>query len=399
MNDFAARQSGDGWVMAQVPEGGNSQIHLLDSGGNGLRSFHLASSLPDFSRFAHWTTAGMSWSAQRLAYFTAGQRHLVVRAWWGARLVIALDQLHPIDPQELSDELHSLECELVLRGLERLVAELENGGRPQYDWPSTDVARCTISTLAHFAGLLGLVEAVPLLRVLEERLVGSGQCFSSFCYSSHDERRLAQISLRRLGQAPRGHPALTFTEAEERPPLHRPQSGPMDGRARHANLSQIRRSTPLAEVYQLLGAPDEIGRRAGGHFWRYDVDAGPPYTVLLWLAPDDSVTRIVKYLPPFWTGPDVFPSRAHSLLGSDGTTVAAYIDELDDGTFVGTRIEVGLLQELASTRRGPLALLARAVLDGEHDALGPLADALEEADGPRACQVCATQGVKAQVLH
>src|SRR5262245_44105810 len=61
MNDLAARQSPDGWAMAWVPHGGNSRIHLLDARGNTSRSFQLASSLPDFSRFAHWTTAGMDW--------------------------------------------------------------------------------------------------------------------------------------------------------------------------------------------------------------------------------------------------------------------------------------------------------------------------------------------------
>jgi hypothetical protein len=321
------------------------------------------------------------------------------RAWWGARLVTALDRLHPIEPHGLSAELHSTECELVLRGLRQLVTEIENGGQPRYDWPSTDVTHCTVGTLAHFPGLLGLVEAVPLLRVLEERLVGESTHFSSFCYSPHGDRRLAQTSLRRLGQTPRCYPALTFTESEQRLALRRPQPGPIDGPTRHTNLSQIRRFTPLTEVYQLLGAPDEIGRGAGGDFWRYDVEGDPPYTVLLWLAGDDSVTRIVRYLPPFWTGPDVFPSGTHSLLGADGTTVVAYMNELDDGTFVGTRIEVDVLHELASSGRDPLARLARAVLDGAHDALGPLADALEEADGPRSPQVCATQGVKAQVLH
>jgi hypothetical protein len=398
MGDFAARQSRGGWTIARVPGGGNSRIHLLDDRGNRLRSLDLASSLPDFSRFAHWTTAGMSWSEPMLAYFTAGQRHFVVRAWWGARLVIALDQLRPLDPQELSDELRSTECELVSRGLRQLVAEIENGGQPRHDWPSTDVTHCTVATLAHFPGLLGLVEAVPLLRVLEERRVGGGECSCSFWYCPHSDRQLAQISLRRLGQKPRGYPALTFTESEERLPLRRPQPGPIDGRTRHKNLSQITRFTPLTEVYQLLGAPDEIGRGTGDDFWRYDVDEDPPCTVLLWLARDDSVTRIVKYLPPFWTGPDVFPSRTHSLLAADGTTVVAYINELDDGTFVGTRIEVNVLQELVSSGRYPLAPLAQEVLDGSYDAIGPLADALEEADDPRKHQICATRGVRAQVL-
>jgi hypothetical protein len=399
MDDYAAQRSCAGWTMARVPEGGNHQIHLLDEQGNPLRSFDLASSLPDFSRFAHWTTAGMSWSEPMFAYFTAAQRHFVVRAWWGARLVIALDLLQPIDPQELSGELHGTECELVLRGLHQLVAEIENGGQPRYDWPSTDVTRCTVNTLAHFPGVLGLVEAVALLRVLEERPVSEGECFSSFRYSFHDDRRLAQSALRRLGQAPRCYPVLTFTESEDRLALRRPQPGPIDGRTRHTNLSRITWSTPVTEVYQLLGAPDEIGRGAGSGFWRYDVDGDPPYTLLLWLGEDDSVTRIVKYLPPFWTGPDVFPSRSHSLLDADGTTVSAYIHELDDGTFVGIRIEADVLQGLAFAGRYPLAALAQAVLDGAHDALGPLTDALEEAGDPRSGQVCARQGEKARVQH
>ncbi len=399
MPDFAARQSRNGWTMAQVSQGGNYRVHLLDEEGNELRSVELSSSLPDFTRFAHWTTAGMSWSEPMLAYFTAAQRHFVLRAWWGARLVIALDQLQPIDPHELAGELHSRECELVLEGLRRIVAEIENGGQPHYDWPATDVTHCTVATFAHFPGLLGLVEAVPLLRVLEERLVSAAECFSTFCYFHHSDRQLAQISLRRLGQAPRGYPVLTFSDAEKRPPLRRAQPGPIDGQTRHANLSQIKRCTPLTEVHELLGAPDEIGRGAGVDFWRYDVDADPSYTVLLWLARDDSVTRIVKYLPPFWTGPDVFPSPTHSLLGADGTTVCAYMDELDDGTFAGTRIEVDMVQELASSGQYPLAPLAQSVLDGGYDALGPLKDALEEADDPRSSQVYATQGVKARATQ
>jgi hypothetical protein len=386
MHDFAAQRSSDGWVMAWVPHGGNSRIHLLDERGDRLRSLNLASVLPDFSRFAHATTAGMWWSQQILAYFTANQRHFVVRAWWGARLVVALDRLAPIDPHELAGELHGIECELVLRGLRQLVARIEGGEAPEYNDPSTDVTHCTVGTLAHFPGLLGLAEAIPLLRVLEARQEDSGECWSSFQYRMHSTRQLAQISLRRLGARPRGYPVLTFTGTEKRVPLRTPQPGPMDGPTRHANLLPVRKHTPLAEVYQLLGAPDEVGR-CRSDFWRYDVDADPPYTVLLWLGDDEAVARIVRYYPPFWTAPGVFPSREHSLLDSDGTTASAYIGELAEGTFIGTRIEVNMLHELESSGRYPQVPLARAILSGAHDAIGPLADALDEADDPRAPQV------------
>ena len=386
MDDLAAQRSGNGWVLTWVPQGGNFRIHLLDESGGRLRSLDLASVLPDFSRFAHWTTAGMLWSEQMLAYITANQRHFVVRAWWGARLVIALDQLAAIDPRELADELRRGESELVLQGLRQLVSRIESGEAPEYNDPSTDVTDCSVGTLAHLPGILGLAEAIPLLRVLEERQDDAGECYSSFHYHMHLTRKLAQVSLRRLGVRPRGYPVLTFAESEKRVPLRTPQPGPVDGPTRHANLLRVRKHVPLAEVYQLLGAPDEIGRKRS-NFWRYDVDADPSYTVLLGLGDDETVARIVRYYPPFWSTPDVFPSREHSLLDSDGSTVNAYLDELDNGTFVGTRIEVDMLQELESAGQYPLAPLARAILSGAHDGLGPLADALDEVDDPRAARV------------
>jgi hypothetical protein len=41
MHDLAAQRSGGGWVLAWVPHGGNSRIHLLDERGDRLRSLSL----------------------------------------------------------------------------------------------------------------------------------------------------------------------------------------------------------------------------------------------------------------------------------------------------------------------------------------------------------------------
>ena len=76
-------------------------------------------------------------------------------------------------------------------------------------------------------------------------------------------------------------------------------------------------------------------------------------------------------------------SSTHSLLDADGTTVGAFIGELEDGTFVVTRIEMNLIQDLIASSLDPVAPLAREVLNGKHDALLPLVDALQEADDPR----------------
>jgi len=334
----------------------------------------------------------MSWSQNRLAYFTPGQRHFVVRAWWGDRVVIALDQLRQVTPSDLADELRQAESQIMLMGLREVIARIEAGETPEHNDPSSDVIDCSISTLAYLPGLLGLAEAVPLLRVLEEWWGHASECWSSFKYYTPYHRRLAQNSLRQLGERPRGYPALRFTEGEKRRFLRQPQPGPIDGPTRHASLARIRTETPLAEVYRLLGGPDDID----GRFWRYDVDVDPPYTVLLWLADDESVERMARYYPPFWAGPGLFPSEEHSLLGSDGTTVAAYLKELDDGTFTGTRIELDLLHELDATDRYPVAPLARAVLAGQLDAIPPLIDALEEAGDPRAELAWAWMGASAK---
>ncbi len=137
-DDLATRRTGNGWTTAAVPGEGGSRVHLLGERGERLLSLDLASALPGFRRYAHWTTAGMSWSQNRLAYFTAGQRHFVVRAWWGERLVVALDRLCQVDPSALADELRHTESRIVLAELRDLVARIEAGETPGCNYSSSD---------------------------------------------------------------------------------------------------------------------------------------------------------------------------------------------------------------------------------------------------------------------
>ena len=67
--------------------------------------------------------------------------------------------------------------------------------------------------------------------------------------------------------------------------------------------------------------------------------------------------------------------------------ITVLVKESELQKLVVDRREVDVLQELASSGRYPVAPLARAALDGAQDALGPLADALEEAGDPQARQV------------
>lgn len=391
-NDLAAQRSSEGWIMSYVAHGGNSRIHLLDEQGEILRSLDLSAALDGYSRFAHWTTAGMGWNEQLLAYFTElqGVHYFVVRPWWGARLVISLDELCPVNSQTMAEELRNVECRLVLTALRRLVTETENGDEPEFD-RSTRILHATVNTLVHFPGLLELHQAIPFLQVLEARSLISSTWHSVFTYHKHSARQLIQISLRRLGEKPRCYPVLTFVESSrlqaERAALLASQNEPIDGPTRHSRLDRIRKSTPLAEVYQLLGAPDYIEWSKAGNCWRYDIDADEPYTLLLWLAENDTVTRFVRYSPPFWSGLDICPAVTDPVLGHDGSAVVEYVDDPENYTFVGHRIELHVLQEIESSGSYPQAMLARALFDGDTSAVYPLADALEEAGDPGASRV------------
>lgn len=385
MCDLVAQRVPDGWTITRGPRGGNSRIHLFDEQGRTLRSIDLRSSLDDFSRFAHWTTAGTAWDQQMLAYLTEvrGEQYFVVRAWWGARLVISLDELDCVNSEEMADDLHQIECDLVLTGLQQVVSEMENGSEPNHD-QSTDVVECTIRTLAHLPGLLPLPQAIPLLRVLEERARPSGSTLGGFHYSTNPVRLLAQISLRRLGEKPRGHPTVIFLEERRRPEravLCQQQPEPVDGNTRHSRLCKVKKSTPMAEVYQLLGAPDYIG----GSYWRYDIDADEPCTVLLGLAEDDTVGSMVKCVPPFWKGPELFP--ASSVIDHDGAVLLSSVEQLKDGGFVGQCIELDVLQDIEHDGRSPQTELARLLFEGDASARFPLIDALEEAGDARVSQV------------
>ena len=337
------KPSEPGWEIANPDSyNGGHGIELRDAADtHTVKTISLSEHLPHFNRFAHITTAGMAWLDLHLAYFIELDEinYFVVRAWWGARIVLNLNQQTVITADSrLAEEIKTKENALVLDQLDKVIAISDNENYSQYFRASPQVG-LTLHSLLFLPGVLGLNEALPHLRYLEERLQGRGIVrHSDLRYEPNQGRLLAQISLRRLGERPIGYPVITFKAA----PWPQEPVRPVEGHDRHRALAQIGPGTPLIDLYDHLGPPDYINRAPGKtDFWRYDIDVEPPYTLLVWLnGAKDAVERLVKYDPPFWQGPEVFQANGRSLLGPYSDTLYASTDQLEDGSFVGKRTEI-----------------------------------------------------------
>ncbi|KAA5535694.1 hypothetical protein FYK55_28325 [Roseiconus nitratireducens] len=349
MIDLAVKRNRDSWEFSidRSDLRGNFAIHVLDQGGTSLLTLPLREHLDGFSRFAHLTTAGMSWQQQILSYFIElGQTYLVIRPWWGSRLVVSLDDLMPVADKNVDHELTQFERSVVIAELKKISSELHAGKSPAED-RSTKTVKFTLDSCLYLPGVLDLVETIPTLQELEKHCFIQGSRSEETAIPEVElklccGRRFVQNSLRRLGVKPR-YPTYVVVDEE---------SGYAELNCKDRRESQlvfdIRRDAAVREIFMRLGTPDYI-ERGGERFdgqkyvrWmlRYEIDAESPYTLLIYLNRDrDQAVRCVKYSPPFWVGPDLFPAE-HSLIKHDGGTVISFIDDLENGTFAGEITEL-----------------------------------------------------------
>ncbi len=173
---IAAQKKGTNWCATYTsPDNsgtGASNLYVLDENENQLLVLNLCEHLEGCSRFADWGTAGLDWNSQVLAYTTRRGRYdlFVLRPWWGARLVVSLNDL---SMREFAvDEPHFIEFERKLV-LERLVALVEDHGESSASDDSPSAVDCRQDSALHWAGMIELYESVPLLLKLEEMLGGS----------------------------------------------------------------------------------------------------------------------------------------------------------------------------------------------------------------------------------
>ncbi len=240
------------------------------------------------SKYVHDTTAGPMWSGYSLWYFldADGQHLFVVRPWWGRRLVVSLETGKLLDETPgISNVTTAYERNYVLTELAKGVdtrKQLEKEECCEAVWP--------ILNASYLAGRLHVTEAIPLL----ERLQDSSHSGSStsgglgmlerfegevnpHSYETFTLRQVVQLSLRRLGIAPRQLPANRFDVQYEAYKKNHPYTPKPLSMPRETNADRVKTGMKAEQVLDLLGGPDFVGYDT----WEYDMDSTPPFSLIL----------------------------------------------------------------------------------------------------------------------
>lgn len=274
----------------------------------------------DSEKFVHQTTAGSMWTQGRLVYLADhdGVSLLVVRAWWGWRLVIDIASgKRVLEDAPLSKFLREKEHQVVIDMLHRAVAEFEKHRKTCFDekdWKSYFGA----IDAARIAGMEGVKEAVPMLRALEQcdRIDSScsgGQwslrdfpkgSINPSNWEGFNIRTAIQTALRRLGEKPAPLPITQFRFVNDG--AKRARVVPIElKRPRAEMVGEVKAGMSPLEVLQTIGAPDFVPDVGRACTWEYDMDADPPYTfVVTWsqeLPP--TLVEVERVMPPRWADP------------------------------------------------------------------------------------------------
>lgn len=295
-----------GWTM--IWNGAHELIAVDSSGRDRCRVAILTEGFTDEenSEYVHLTTAGPSWSGYSHWYFLdVGDSHLfVVRPWWGRRVVVNLEtgQVLESTPDVLR-KAEASERRYVITELAKGVDTLKKSdkeGASQASWH--------ILTAAYLAGRLPVPEAGDYLAQLQDSSysgsstgggLGLGERFEGqvnpHSYHTFTLRQVAQFSLRRLGKTPRPLPAyqfdVTFEEYEKNYPYAPKElTGP-----RATNTDKIMPGMNAEQILDLIGSPDFVSYDT----WEYDMDADPPFSLILkW--DGRQVVNVQKKVPPLW---------------------------------------------------------------------------------------------------
>ena len=283
----------------------------------------------EYERFVSRTTAGPEWASFALHYFiTMDEKpHFCARTWWGRRILIDL-----IDLRQVSDSPH----ERILRAAEQswildgLAAAVKRPPSAEDEQGRAEIQRT--KTAIYQAGRLQVTEAAALLRqlelspypggvgILDDRGLKSGDIHPCKC-EIYTVRQMAQKSLRGLGQKPREDlPATLFRYLTPEPDsgtLLADRTKPYKPRtyasSRHSRVADLSEGMKPVQVLDALGPPDDL--IAHREQWRYDIDAEPPYSLLVTWKDDWTVATLEAVKPPLWMQTDRMEEHARPVAG------------------------------------------------------------------------------------
>ncbi len=256
------------------------------------------------AEYVHATTAGPVWAGRSHWYFATAdaKEYFIIRPWWGRHLIVELlTGSVKMPTSSLVDAAQKAETEYVLRVLDSVL-----------DGTATECDCCghfhELDLAAYLAGVLGIKEAVPGLRKVEDsNYIGMSAIggsleempegrISPFRYSAYTTRQNVHLALRRLGEKPGPFPCTIFRTEHNQYRRRQPyERNPVPG-SRESNAEKVKKEMSPEQVIDLIDTPDYVLHGQ----WQYDIDAQKAYTLKISWTDEKTVKDVSMVRPPLW---------------------------------------------------------------------------------------------------
>ena len=282
----------DGFVAIHT---GRDELIFVDSQGHDCgRIGDLTDLLPakDHKEFILVSSVGLMWTPYSIWHFVEVEEEsiFVIRLWWGRLLVFDPEDSQLIVPDDTMNQ--------AIREwqVEHCRSWLAEGTSKELDKDSAE----QLITPALLAGQLGIRDALPRLRVIEQSehiriykewrdLDIKSDSIDRFIDEQFLALQIAQLSIRRLGESPE---VLPIFELPKRDFFSKFRLRMM--RDREKNEAKLTQGMSPMQVVDLIGLPDFIGRNE----WSYDFEKNTPRSLTIsW---DSYVVKDVKRGEPLW---------------------------------------------------------------------------------------------------
>lgn len=305
----------------------------------------------DYDINVAWTTAGPLWGDTSLYYITEldGESYFTMHTCYGKRLLVKLDTGTIENPDLYADALREAdkkEIRVTLADVGHILTTSSRG----FDEEKLHGAML-------LAAKYKMADVRPNLEIIEERgwhgpssgcnlknmSFGKGLSpeLQTKYYKINEDRRFAQLALRRLGFSPKGYPQIIFEEHKKKDTI-----APTE---RLRRTRELKAGLSSQQVYNLLGPPDYLQdashlkagspsaqqKPVGGNnhsvfppasapatdipqarriplgidAWRFDFGPKPDFSLIIIWNNEGKVGQIKKVSPGLWHGDELFDDK------------------------------------------------------------------------------------------
>lgn len=317
-----------GWVVIHTVR--DELVVLKPKRGTKTCLFKILDQFPENERekYVHETTAGPRWAGGSRWFLVDGPDDsvlLVVRTWWGRRVILDVtDACLLKDTGDLKKLLDQNDRDYVMATLKKAADGPERCYEPQ---GNSDFDYFDVMCAIRMAGRIGAKEAIPHLQKLERWTCSCTSVSLNACYERtpsadpwdyssyhvYNIRQAAQLSLRRLGQTPDCFPAVRLYTSGRSRTTRKPWITEQAVPNRASRVNEIKPGMPPSAVLAIIGAPDFLAKRQiapnNGEcdaIWEYDMDGAPPFTFeVSWSCKTNSVKAATSIEGAKWKQEDV----------------------------------------------------------------------------------------------